>query len=79
MTVSTVPHVMAMLCSDSELSLGPPVQVSSGTAKNRFHTCAAAAFGSGLEGVLLAWSDQDADGGVTVRGRTFDVVSNQLT
>ncbi|MGW7454334.1 hypothetical protein [Streptomyces sp. NPDC054787] len=77
-TFATVPHVMAMLCSDSELSLGPPVQVSSGTAKNRFHTCAAAAFGSGPEGVLLAWSDQDANGGVTVRGRTFDVVSNQL-
>ncbi|MEU6759188.1 hypothetical protein [Streptomyces sp. NPDC046685] len=47
--------------------------------ENRFHTCATAAFGSGPEGVLLAWSDQDANGGVTVRGRTFDVVSNQLT
>lgn len=48
-TFSTVPTVMAQLCSDSQLEIGPKLQVSSGTDGKRFHLSAAAVFGNGAQ------------------------------
>ncbi|MCU7826872.1 hypothetical protein [Kitasatospora sp. DSM 101779] len=68
-TNDTVPTVMAQLCSDSELEIGPKVQVSSGTAKNRLDLSAAAVFGNGSpQKVFLSWTNLAADGDTSVRG-----------
>ncbi|MGW3321383.1 hypothetical protein [Streptomyces virginiae] len=68
-TFQTVPTVMAQLCSDSELAIGPRVQTSSGTNGNRFHLSAAAVFGNGSPGsVFLSWADMADGGDTTIRG-----------
>lgn len=73
-TVETVPTVMAQLCSDSQLEIGPKVQVSSGTSGKRFHLSAAAVFaGDSPESVFLSWTDMAADGDTTIRGRVLGV------
>ncbi|MDT9700948.1 hypothetical protein [Streptomyces sp. P17] len=68
-TFDTVPTVMAQLCSDSELEIGPKVQASSGAAKNRFNLSAAAVFGSDTpQKVFLSWTSMAADGDTSIRG-----------
>ncbi|TXS52555.1 hypothetical protein EAO75_08550 [Streptomyces sp. uw30] len=71
-TFETVPTVMAQLCSDSQLEIGPKVQVSSGTSGKRFHLSAAAVFaGDTPESVFLSWTDMAAGGDTTIRGRVL--------
>ncbi|QUC58722.1 hypothetical protein IOD14_18985 [Streptomyces sp. A2-16] len=71
-TVQTVPTVMAQLCSDTELEIGPKVQASSGTDGNRFHLSAAAVFGNGTPGsVFLSWADAANGGDTTIRGNVL--------
>ncbi|MDX3727454.1 hypothetical protein [Streptomyces caniscabiei] len=71
-TVVTVPTVMAQLCSDTELEIGPKATVSSGTDGNRFHLSAAALFGNGSpDTVFLSWADMAAGGDTTIRGRVL--------
>ncbi|MFC5661462.1 hypothetical protein ACFP3U_00545 [Kitasatospora misakiensis] len=75
-TFQTVPTVMAQLCSDSELEIGPPVPVSSGTdiKSNRFHLSAAAVFGNGNpDSVFLSWADMADGGDTTIRGSVLTV------
>ncbi|GEB62149.1 hypothetical protein [Streptomyces gardneri] len=68
-TFQTVPTVMAQLCSDTELEIGPRVQASSGTNGNRFHLSAAAVFSNGNPGnVFLSWADMADGGDTTIRG-----------
>lgn len=68
-TFQTVPTVMAQLCSDTELEIGPRVQASSATNGNRFHLSAAAVFGNGNPGsVFLSWADMADGGDTTIRG-----------
>ncbi|MER5732013.1 hypothetical protein ABT084_27405 [Streptomyces sp. NPDC002138] len=68
-TTVTVPTVMAQLCSDTELEIGPQVQASSGTNGNRFHLSAAAMFGDGdPASVFLSWTDMADGGDTTIRG-----------
>ncbi len=75
-TVVTVPTVMAKMCSEAELSLGDKVKVSTATAGNRFHLCAASAFGDESETVFMAWADDDGTSDFAVRGRAFTVTSS---
>ncbi|MFD3948350.1 hypothetical protein [Streptomyces sp. NPDC058579] len=73
-TFTTVPLVMAQLCSDSQLEIGPKAQVSSGTDGNRFHLSAAAVFGPGTqESAFLSWADMTDGGDTTIRGRVLAV------
>ncbi|WP_261720156.1 hypothetical protein [Streptomyces sp. FZ201] len=68
-TVETVPKVVAQLCSDSELNIGPKVQVSSGTPDKIFHLTASSVFGSATaDKIFLAWTHMTADGKTSVRG-----------
>ncbi|MFE0257529.1 hypothetical protein [Streptomyces sp. NPDC059010] len=61
--------VVAQLCSDTELEIGPKVQASSGTDGNRFHLSASAVFGAGNPGsVFLSWADMADGGDTTIRG-----------
>ncbi|MFG2770681.1 hypothetical protein [Streptomyces sp. NPDC048350] len=79
-TVETVPTVMAQLCSDSELEIGPKAVASSGTGGNRFHLSAAAVFGDGSPGsVFLSWADMVDGGDTTIRGRVLAVGPGGLT
>ncbi|PKW09263.1 hypothetical protein SAMN05428944_3582 [Streptomyces sp. 1222.5] len=77
-TFSTVPTVMAVICSEDEGRLTDPVPVSTATSGKRFNTCAATAFGNGAETALITWDDTVDPGGDTglgVHGRTFHVTS----
>ncbi|MBT2545811.1 hypothetical protein J7E99_35360 [Streptomyces sp. ISL-44] len=79
-TFTTVPTVMAQLCSDSQLEIGPKVQVSSGTDGNRFHLSAAAAFGNGAQdSAFLSWADMADGGDTTIRGRVLAVAPDGLS
>ncbi|MER6025106.1 hypothetical protein [Streptomyces sp. NPDC001851] len=75
-TFSTVPTVMAVVCSETEGRLTDPVRVSSASSGRRFNTCTATAFGEPAETALITWDDDaglDGDTGLGVRARTFSV------
>ncbi|MGW1537134.1 hypothetical protein [Streptomyces aureus] len=79
-TVATVPTVMAQLCSDSELEIGPKVTASSGTDGNRSQLSAAALFGNGTPGsVFLSWADMAVGGDTTIRGRVLTATPGGLS
>ncbi|MFG2741665.1 hypothetical protein ACGFY0_16625 [Streptomyces chartreusis] len=79
-TVDTVPTVMAQLCSDSQLEIGPKVQVSSGTAKDRFGLSAAAVFSSDIpQKVFLSWTAMTDDGDTSIRGSVLTADAGGLS
>ncbi|MER5202770.1 hypothetical protein [Streptomyces sp. NPDC002825] len=79
-TVQTVPTVMAQLCSDSQLEIGPKVAASSGTEGNRFHLSAAAVFGNGSpSSVFLSWADMATGGDTTIRGSVLAAAPGGLS
>jgi hypothetical protein len=79
-TVDTVPTVMAQLCSDSELEIGPKVQAGSGPAKNRFDLSAAAVFGGDTpQKVFLSWTSMAADGDTSVHGCVLNADAGGLS
>ncbi|GAA3546137.1 MULTISPECIES: hypothetical protein [Streptomyces] len=79
-TVDTVPTVMAQLCSDSQLEIGPEVQVSSGTAKDRFGLSAAAVFSSDIpQKVFLSWTAMTDDGDTSIRGSVLTADAGGLS
>lgn len=79
-TFDTVPTVMAQLCSDSELSIGPKVEVSSGAVKDRFDLSAAAVFGSDTpQKVFLSWTSMTADGDTSIRGSVLTADATGLS
>ncbi|MET7666100.1 hypothetical protein ABZT45_47830 [Streptomyces sp. NPDC005356] len=80
-TVDTVPTVMAQLCSDSELSIGPKVQASVGAAKNRFDLSAAALFDDGDSSptVFLSWTSMAGDGDTSVHGCVLTAAPDGLS
>ncbi|MEV8100083.1 hypothetical protein [Kitasatospora sp. NPDC085879] len=79
-TNDTVPTVMAQLCSDSELEIGPKVQVSSGVARSRFDLSAAAVFGNDTpQKVFLSWTNMAADADTSIRGSVLTADAGGLS